>query len=294
MSSFGVDLARYLRRIGCDDLCAAHESGRMPPPSPDLLSRIQFAHACAVPFENLDVLRTPARGVALDLPSIEQKIIGQRRGGYCFEQNALLLAVLKAMGFDAAPLSARVRVSMTRDQTPPRTHLFVRVMLGGEAYLADVGVGGFSPTAPLRMETSETQTTPHDQRRIIPGEGPHAGLWFHQVLVDAQWLDVYDFTGEEMPDIDREVSNWWTSTHPESKFRRSIMAAIARPDGSRVTLLNRAVTYRRSDAGRAQIPEARTLQRFEELTAILRSEFALELPEESVAEARRVFDASPT
>ena len=116
-----LDLGAYLRRVG---LAA--------PPSVDLagLLTLHFVHATTIPFENVDIqLGLPIR---LDLGSLQAKLVQRRRGGYCFEHNTLLLRVLEALGYDVRPISARVRLGRPRDYTPARTHVFLRVELGGE------------------------------------------------------------------------------------------------------------------------------------------------------------------
>ena len=153
----------------------------------------------------------------------------QRRGGYCFEQNWLFAQVLEALGFDVKPLSARVRLDRPRDFTPPRTHMCLRVAVQGTAWLSDVGVGAASLTAAISLDTRAEQSTPHEPRRIVHEHG----RYFHQIKFGAEWHDVYEFTGEEMPAIDREVANWFTSTHPDSHFKNRLMVARAAAGGRR-------------------------------------------------------------
>lgn len=266
------DLDGYFARIG-------HRGERTATLS--TLQAIILAHVQTIPFENLDVLL--GRGIDLSPTAIEQKLVRQRRGGYCFEQNALLLAVLQALGFDAMPLSARVRIQRPRDFTPPRTHMFVLVLLHGERWLCDVGVGGLSPTAPLHLDVETPQTTPHEPRRLIrhgawasgDRRSPDARI-FHQVQIAGQWQDICEFTLETMPPIDREVANWFTSAHPQSHFRNRLMAARATADG-RITLLNRELTHRRGDG-----TSATTVVRDERhLLTVLAEEFGLVFPEQA-------------
>lgn len=233
-----VDLDAYFGRIGW--------SGEASP-SLATLHALSRAHVEAIPFENLDVLL--GRGVDLADAAVDQKLIHQRRGGYCFEQNTLFLRVLTTLGFVARPLSARVRVGRAREETPPRTHVFVRVELDEGSYLVDVGVGGLSLTGALRLELDTVQATPHEPRRIVYEQG----RYFHQAALmgpagdTPTWVDVCEFTLEEMPAIDREIGNWYTSAHPRSHFRSRLLAARALPDGGRVTLLNRELSVRRRD-----------------------------------------------
>jgi N-hydroxyarylamine O-acetyltransferase len=181
--------------------------------------------------------------------------------------------VLLAIGFEVRPLSARVRYLRPRDYTPPRTHLFLRVELDGVSWLTDVGVGGLSLTAPIRLLEDVPQNTPHETRRIVRLDG----VLMHQVRFGAAWVDHYEFTLEEMPPIDRELANWFTSTHPESAFKQRLTVARASPDGGRVTLLNRELTHRARDGGgRTHIVASP-----DELIGVLAREFGLIFPPET-------------
>jgi N-hydroxyarylamine O-acetyltransferase len=224
-----MDLAAYFRRIGY--------RGRYQPDL-ELLSALTLAHSQSIPFENLDVLL--GRPIAIEPDALFQKLVVDGRGGYCFEQNGLFLEVLRELGFQVVPLSARVRLQRARDFTPPRTHVFLRVELNGESWLTDVGVGGLSLTSPLRLATDSEQTTPHEPRRILREDG----RLFHQVRFGAEWQDVCEFTLEEMPGIDRELANWYTSAHPNSHFKNRLLVARAAPDGQRLSILNDEFTQR--------------------------------------------------
>jgi N-hydroxyarylamine O-acetyltransferase len=267
--SYVPDLAAYFARIGLTGPC---------PPTLATLQAITHAHVRTIPFENLDVLLD--RGIDLAPEALERKLIHDRRGGYCFEHNTLLLHVLGALGFAVTPLSARVRVNRPRDYTPARTHLFVKVELDGRPWLADVGVGALSPTAPLRLDIEDEQPTPHEPRRILragrwgDGElrGPEA-LLYHQVRFADGWHDICEFTLEEMPEIDRVVANWYTSAHPGSHFKNRLIVARATDEG-RVTLLNRELS-RRDRTGHATTHELRSP---DELLDVLGEHFGLRVP----------------
>jgi N-hydroxyarylamine O-acetyltransferase len=254
-----LDLDAYFARTGYS---GARE------PTLATLNALVAAHVQSIPFENLDVLL--GRRISLEPAALFQKLVHDRRGGYCFEQNGLLLLVLEALGFRVAPLSARVRWQRPRDFTPPRTHLFARVELDGESWLADVGVGGLSLTSAIRLDADGEQPTPHEPRRIVR-EGARL---FHQVRLGDEWNDVCEFTLEEMPPIDRELANWFTSAHPDSHFKNRLVAARAAPGGVRLSLLNREFTVRQPD-GRA---EKRELTTPDELFSVLRETFGLHFP----------------
>jgi N-hydroxyarylamine O-acetyltransferase len=250
------DLDAYFERIGYAGPVA---------PTLETLNGVMHAHVQAIPFENLDVLL--GRGIDLSPEGIHRKLVTGRRGGYCFEQNGLLLLMLDAIGFDVAPLSARVRYQRARDYTPARTHLFLRVNIAGVPWAADVGVGSLSLSSAIRLDITAEQPTPHEPRRIIREDG----RWFHQVRFGDDWHDVLEFTGEEMPQIDRELANWFTSTHPQSHFRTRLIAARALADGGRLTLMNRELSVR----DRTGAAQTRLLQEPAELLAVLADHFGL-------------------
>lgn len=254
-----TSLAPYFKRIGY--------SGPTTP-TLETLTQLVFHHTTSIPFENLSVLL--GHGISIDLPAVWNKLVEQHRGGYCFEQNTLLLYVLRVLGFEVTPLSARVRLGATRDMTPPRTHLFLKVLINGKPYLADVGVGGLSPTAPLKLDSSEAQSIPHETRRIHREND----RFYHQYDLGGSWADVCEFTGEEMPEIDRELGNHFTSTHPASKFRRNLMAALALKDGTRFALLNNEFTHRRG----AEVLSTSVLNSPAELNRVLAEKFNLHFP----------------
>src|SRR5690349_15099497 len=124
-----LDLDAYLDRIG-------YAGPRLP--TRRVLEGLHLAHTTHVPFENLDILL--GRPIRLDLDSLQAKLVRDRRGGYCFEQNTLFAAGLEQMGFAVTRLAARVRFGASR--LLPRTHMLLRVDVEGEPFLADVGFGG--------------------------------------------------------------------------------------------------------------------------------------------------------
>ena len=248
------------------DTCFARLSYDGPrEPTLPVLHALTAAHAQSIPFENLDVLLN--RRIRLESDALFKKLVHDRRGGYCFEQNGLFLEVLGRLGFAVTPLSARVRLQRPRDFIPPRTHMFIRADIDGERWLSGVGVGALSLTCAIRLGTEDEQATPHEPRRIVR----ERSLLFHQARLGDAWHDVCEFTLEEMPAIDREVGNWFTSTHPLSHFRNRLIASRAASDGRHLTLLNDEFTVRQRDGTAV----TRRVSSPEDLFAILAAEFGL-------------------
>ena len=224
-------LRRYLARIG---LAAA------PAPTLNGLAELQAAHIAAIPFEALDALT--GAGVDIGTDAVAAKLIDRRRGGYCFEQNALFLRVLLALGFRAEGLIGRVRWMLPDDAPPtPRTHMTVRVWLDGRPWLADVGFGAAVPPQPLAMDHSEPQPTQHESYRILPRAGGHRV----EADIAGEWRVLYDLDDTPAPTIDYELGNWYTSQHPASHFRHQLIAART-TSAARHGLRDNRLTIRRT------------------------------------------------
>ena len=229
---FALDLPRYLARIDY--------AGPLTPTG-EVLAALQAAHVAAIAFEALD----PLTGKAVDLhpAAIDAKLIDGRRGGYCFEQNSLFLRVLRAIGFVAEGRIARVRWMLPGDAPPtPRTHQLTRVMLGGRAWLVDVGFGSAVPAAPLAMDRAGAQSTAHEPCRLVR----IGAIWRVEAEIAGEWRPLYDVEDSEPPEIDYEVGNWYTSAHPHSHFRHQLIAARTTAD-ARIALRDNRLTIRRTD-----------------------------------------------
>lgn len=226
MSSSRLDLPAYFARIGYTGPAR---------PTLDVLSAIQLCHALAIPFENLDVLL--GRPIPLDVPALERKLVRERRGGYCFEHNTLLQAVLLELGFAVTAWIGRVRWQRIEDEIPPRTHMVLCVTVEDEPYLVDVGFGGFVLTGPLRLNCEAEQATPHEPHRLTV-DGPVTRL---EAKVGGEFRACYDFTREPQLPVDYEVASWYTSTHPAARMTQNLMVTRVLPD-ARWVLYNRQFT----------------------------------------------------
>ncbi len=78
MSDAQLDQKAWLARIGY--------TGPLTP-TLETLNQLIFAHSHSIPYETLDIML--GRPPKLDVPTLQQKMIASRRGGYCFEQNML-------------------------------------------------------------------------------------------------------------------------------------------------------------------------------------------------------------
>jgi len=224
-----IDLPAYLQRIGW--------AGELRP-SAGCLRDLHLAHATHVPFENIEVLM--GRPMPLDLASLWKKLVTDRRGGYCFEQNTLFAAVLEEIGFPVRRLAARVRMGAVGVR--PRLHMLLQVQADGRPWLCDVGFGGEALLVPLAWLPGETAEQFAWKFRLME-EAPEFVL---QMWRAEGWVDLYSFTMEEQHAVDYEVANFYTACHPDAFFRKQLMVHMPGPE-VRVTLFGRRLMERRAD-----------------------------------------------
>ncbi|PBJ24001.1 N-hydroxyarylamine O-acetyltransferase [Pseudomonas sp. ACN8] len=256
-----TDLALYLRRLGFDAPAA---------PTLETLRQLQLRHTGVFPFENLTTLS--GEPVLIDLPSIEQKVLHEGRGGYCYELNNLFLALLQDLGFDARAISGRVVMGQPEGAWTARTHRLSLVIIDDVRYITDVGFGGMVPTAPLLLDTRAEQLTPHEPYRI----DLHVDGFTLRANVAGEWRAMYIFDLQRQEDIDFAVGNWYVSTHPESSFVKQLMVART-GEGWRRTLNNGSFAIHRigHDSERREVTDVL------ELIGLLGSEFGIRVPEQA-------------
>lgn len=232
----------------------------------DTLRALHELHPAAIPFENLNpLLGLP---VALDIESLEAKMIAGRRGGWCFEQNTLFRHALEAIGFSVTNLAARVLWNAPPGPVGARSHMLLQVDVAGRQYIADVGFGGNVLTAPLRLEPNAIQSTPHEPHRLMPLDDSY----LLEGCMGGQWQPLYRFTLERQFPADYEVSNWFLCHHPSSFFRHTLLTARVKPEG-RYALRDNILNIHRKHG-----TEKRILGDAEALAACLKNDFGIELP----------------
>jgi N-hydroxyarylamine O-acetyltransferase len=252
-----LDLGAYLARIGVDT-----------PVKPDMatLGVLHRAHVKTFAFENLDVQM--GRPISLEIGALQEKMIRHRRGGYCFEQNTLFAHAVRLIGFECHICEARVR-RYSGGSLRPRTHMVLKIVCAGRSWLADVGFGGEGITEPIAIDGSATDIAGR-VFRIINQER----LWVLQAELDGAWDDVYAMLPTPVFDLDIVVANWFTSTHPDSPFVKSLVVQRALPE-ARHTLRNLSYTINRgAETVTREIARA-------ELAPLLRDVFELDVADDA-------------
>ncbi|WP_312947097.1 N-hydroxyarylamine O-acetyltransferase [Superficieibacter sp.] len=273
-------LRAYLSRLDWDG---------SPEANIETLRALHLRHNCTIPFENLDVL-LPGE-IQLDEQSLEDKLITARRGGYCFEQNGLFERALTEAGFRVRSLLGRVILTHP-PQMPPRTHRLLLVTLEGEAWIADVGFGSQTLTAPIRLVADVEQKTPHGRYRLQrQDESWILQFWHHQ-----RWESMYRFDLSEQFQSDFMMGNFWSAHWPQSHFLHHLLMCRHLPDGGKLTLTNFHFTHWQDE----QVVEQTTLPDVAALYAVLQERFALGVSdprygfsEQALAEVMAGFDTHP-
>ncbi|MDU0291125.1 arylamine N-acetyltransferase family protein [Saccharothrix longispora] len=248
-----IDLDAYFDRLGLTPVPGGDPESLLP-----LLHR---AHLAAICFENADV--RDGVPIGLDVPSLQDKLVRRRRGGWCFEQNLLFAAVLERLGHQVTGMAARVLLGRSGDI--PRTHALLRV---DGRWLADVGFGGGGLLTPLPLVPD-----------VVVRQGDWAfrldhrdGVWTLHSSQGGGWTTLYDFTEDPRTPADYEVLNHYLATHPKSVFLGRLV--VQRTDEhARHSITDRVLTEARPDGSVVK----RELTA-DELTTTLREDFGLELP----------------
>ncbi|MFD9937547.1 arylamine N-acetyltransferase [Streptomyces massasporeus] len=266
MNSAQVDA--YLRRLG-----AEHPAW----PTVDALRELHLRHLRTVPFENLSIHL--GEEIVLEEKRLLDKVVGARRGGFCYELNGSFGALLAALGYDVALLAGRVYGDGGRLGIP-YDHLALRVRtVDGGDWLADVGFGAHSHL-PLAFGDRGEQKDPGGTFRIVEAGPDAAGVRGGHGTVEAADLDVFrdgraQYRLEVRPRAlgDFVAGAWWHTTSSVSHFTRSLVCSRVTEEGGRITLSGRRLTATGADGTR----EERELETDEEILGVYRERFGVEL-----------------
>lgn len=255
------DLNGYFSRIG---YAGNHE------PTLETLKQIHRLHAQSIPFENLNpFLRIP---VDLNIHSLYKKLVLDKRGGYCFEHNLLLMEALRTIGVTVQGLAARVLWNIPEGVVTPRGHMLLLITLEEKRFVADVGFGGLTLTAPLLLQEDIAQQTPHEDFKLMRTENDYLLL----AKVQGSWKRVYSFTLQENVLQDYEVASWYLSNNPTSHFITGLIAALPFENGRHVLRNGDFATHFLNGSH-----ERRTIDSVDDLKNTLQNIFTIVLPDVS-------------
>jgi N-hydroxyarylamine O-acetyltransferase len=272
-----MNAAEYLDRLAAPRPAAADEAA---------LRSLHRAHLHAVPFENLDIHL--GRRIRLEPEALFEKVVRERRGGFCYELNGLFGWLLEALGFAVTRLSARV-YSSAGVLGPEYDHLALRVDLPGDRpFLCDVGFGeGFLEPLPLRPGEHAQGDRAYRLSLEDAAGGRHVSVPWARGLSSSEsgdWLYEYRRAGSERWEPQyrftlqpRRMEEFlqmcrWHQTSPESPFTRRRLCSLATA-GGRVTLSEGKLIETLGVDRRTS-----TVDGLEAEAAVLRERFGVRLP----------------
>jgi N-hydroxyarylamine O-acetyltransferase len=239
-----------------------------PAPNAETLRELQVAHLKAVPFENLSI--HAGQPIVLEDEALFTKIVENRRGGFCYEANGLFAALLRAIGFDVAMLSAEV-ANAEGEFGPDFDHMTLMVSLA-QRWLVDVGFGD-SFLEPLLLDERGEQAQGNRSYRILPPTSETDHLVLMQRNEGDEWKPQYRFTLQPYTYADYAEMCRYHQTSPQSHFTRSRICSRATEEG-RLTLSGmRFITTFKNGAN--QVREERTLASEDEYADVLREQFGI-------------------
>lgn len=242
-------------------------------PGLDFLSEIIRRHAAQFAFSSVG----PMLGddLPLDIESLYRRIVLKRRGGYCFEQNGLLFAMLQELGYEVGLYLGRVIYN--QDIHPGLTHRITLVKIGDAQYVADVGFGPLGPQSPVCMSGE----TSRENFRIFRVLERHPGEFHMQTLKDGGFYSMYKFELARYGPADCEVGHFYSHKHPKATFVNHLVVAKIMDDEVR-SLRNREYWIITGSGERKHgISDAADLQ------TVLAGQFGINVDE---SEAQRLFE----
>ncbi|KAL2753191.1 hypothetical protein ACRALDRAFT_1072261, partial [Sodiomyces alcalophilus JCM 7366] len=227
MSSYSpAQLDAYFERINFPR--SAH-----PPPSDGrlaLLTAVQARQLAHVPFESLTLHYSPHRVLSLDPDDLFEKIVQQRKGGYCMELNSFLGSVLRGMGFKVLNVGGRV---MEPGGWTGMAHMANIVTIDDQRYLVDVGFGRGGPMRPVPLISGYEfdQIAPTMGRLLYTSlpvhSDPSQKVWLYSTSETGrggEFEPQYCFVEVELFPADYELMNFFTMTARTSLFVKNVLA----------------------------------------------------------------------
>jgi len=216
-----LSIGKYLERINYRGALTV---------SYDTLSQLVYCHFMHVPYENLDILNKIP--LSLEIPDIYDKIVNRRRGGYCFELNALFNWLLNRIGFETRSYFSRFLLNQPTDVIAIRRHRVMTTEIDGMAYLVDVGVGNEVPVRPLPLaENIETEMRGLVYRLITDEVLGWVLQYRNGTKNETGWNNIYSFTEEKQFEIDFVQPNFWCQYSPDSLLNAQNKIALRSETG---------------------------------------------------------------
>jgi len=221
-----MNIQAYLNRINYDQSLKTDQS---------TLFSLHQAHLYNIPFEDLNIhYNIP---IILETNKLYQKVITEKRGGFCYELNGLFIELLKEIGFKTTLISAKVidkhgKVGVKFD------HAAIIVDLE-KRWLIDVGFGGDSFVLPKELKLGVIQKDVHDHYKF---EKYSEEEWLLSFSSDGEnFSKQYVFSFEEQALANFESECQRKQTQEDGYFKMNLMCTKATTEG-RISIYNDRLT----------------------------------------------------
>ena len=228
MQAANFNLQDYFARIGYQGDAAQDIS---------TLNAVMRCQLFRVPFENLDV--QAGKVVSIQPEDIVDKIVYQRRGGYCYEVNGVFAMALQAIGFDYQLVAARPMFYPVRR---PKTHMAIVVHIDEQAWLCDLGFGSYGIRAPMALDLLDQEVVQDDDCFMLTATDTSAFLL--KAKVDEAWQPQFAFDLTPWELIDFYPANYMNSTDPSAIFVQKLLVVLHTHQGRDVLFGNTLKTIR--------------------------------------------------
>lgn len=215
-----MDIKKYFERLNLDPMLI---------PNLQSLKKIHEHHLLNIPFENLDIHYN--NSIVLDFDLLENKILGMKRGGFCYELNGLFYKLLSELGYNVKMINARVYDKYGNPGTE-YDHMALIVKIDDSEFLADVGFGD-NFVEPLKFSPDIIQGDKAGLFKIVDEGNSIYKLCSSE---DGQvFKDLYLFSDREEKLKNFEEMCLYHQTSSESHFTQKRVCSMLTPEG-RITL----------------------------------------------------------
>ncbi|PSL50373.1 N-hydroxyarylamine O-acetyltransferase [Chitinophaga niastensis] len=191
------------------------------------ISKMMQCQLFSIPFENLDV--QDRKTISLVGDDIVDKIIGRKRGGYCYEVNGLFALALQKIGVPYIFVAARPLITPVEN---PRTHMAIIATIENEEYLIDLGFGGDGIREPLKLSSFESEEKQGSETFSLMKTADNEYLL--KSLINNEWRHLYSFNLHPQRWIDFKPANYFNSTHADSFFVQNLLVVLQNPLGKKI------------------------------------------------------------
>jgi N-hydroxyarylamine O-acetyltransferase len=250
-----------------------------------------------VPFENFDVML--GREITLDAERFREKIVDERRGGFCYELNGGFASLLASLGYDVEFRGANVYRPVKPEDLgaarehfggelietergafapiQPAGHLLLVVTIDGVKYVADAGFGNGAADGPLLLDENAAQSD-RAGTFVLDHDRDPAGT-----VVFRNGVPQYRIPGESRALEGYAYECRTVQTEPASPFHTGTVCTMLVGDG-RITVAGTNVKVTAGNGKKTETP----IENPEHLGATLRLRFGMELPDDDL---NRLFGA---